>query len=153
MTGVMVTCGRQQEARCTSEILQLLEKVLEEDGHLQSDDRLQGEGQGLPQAKSTSFADEIAKEVAQLRNASARPFQAIGTGEVSCIVFIKLAPSAGGDPVKLVGDLFRCNDSGAEHSARYRLLPLKEFDLSFIDFVNGSSPSIGYSRQVWNHSK
>jgi hypothetical protein len=111
MMGVMVTCSRNQEARCTSEVSQLLDKALEELGTCPQATSADSA------APSTSFADEIAKEVAELKNASTRQYQAIGMGELSCMVFIKTLPSLG-DPVSLIGNLFRKSDVGAVNAAR-----------------------------------
>lgn len=104
-----MTCSRNQEARCSSEILQLLEKVTEDatTKHGEDEDR-----------NATNIADELAKEIATLRNAQGKAFQAAGMGELSCMVVIKVAPSAG-DPVDIVQDLFKISDHRAENSARF----------------------------------
>lgn len=111
MTAIMVTCSRNQEARCTAEICQLLDRVIGESPS------------SLPSAAGTStstethgnagFEAQIAAEVAALRDAASRPFCAVGTGELSCIVMVRVAAGLG-DPVALVGRLFE----GAVHAAR-----------------------------------
>lgn len=114
MTGVMITCQRNQEARCTSEVSQLFDKVFEQRASFTT---LLPVNSDKNSPLPVNFTDEIAKEVAMLKNPLTKPFQVVGTGDLSCIVLVKLSPSAG-DPVELVGELFKKNDSGAENSAR-----------------------------------
>lgn len=110
MTVILVTCSRNQEARCTSECIQLLEKVTEADLQVEEDP---AESETL-----TDFADELAKEVAVLRNAKGKAFQSLGMGEVSCMVAVKVVPSLG-NPVDIVQKLFTVSKTGAENSARH----------------------------------
>lgn len=111
MRGVMVTCSRNQEARCTSEISQLLDKALDERS-IQAPVDTDAKG-----GATTSFADEIAKEIAELKNSSTRPYQAVGMGELSCIIFVKFSSQVG-NPVELIDTLFKNNESGSGNAAR-----------------------------------
>lgn len=112
MRGLFVTCFRDQEARCTSEILQLLDKVSECD----TTEAAMG-------VTSKDFAASIASEVATLKAKSGREYQAQAVGGLGCIVFIKVND----DPLWLAQKLFDLDARGsALHAARFcqRILPM-----------------------------
>lgn len=112
MRGFFVTCFRDQEARCTSEILQLLDRISEHD----TNEPTVGES-------THDFANSIASEVAHLRAKTNRKYQAQAVGGLSCIVFIKTAE----DPLPLAQKLFALDVRGnALHAARFcqRILPM-----------------------------
>lgn len=102
MSGILVTCARNQEARCTSEASQLLDTVIAQSSY-ETDQTEQ-------QDEHVSFADEIAKEVAELKNVRGRPYKAIGLGDATCMVFLKLSPI--NDPVSMVSKLFEESQNG-----------------------------------------
>lgn len=112
MCGFFVTCFRDQEARCTSEILQLLDRVSEHDTDEPNVDEA-----------AHDFANSIASEVAHLRAKTSRKYQAQAVGGLSCIVFIKTIE----DPLPLAQQLFALDARGnALHAARFcqRILPI-----------------------------
>lgn len=94
MQGVLVTCFRNVESKCTSELYQLLSRVMESPVESKSDQ----EETGL------SFEDQIKAEVVGLKDRSDKPFIAMDTKGLQCIVFLKALPSV--DPAHIVGELF-----------------------------------------------
>lgn len=123
MAGILVTCARNQEARCTSEFCQILESVLE----AEEARSLSESGDAPPVSNWTTgdFSADIAREVAELRNRSTKDYQALRTGEVNCMVFIKLGKNRG-DPSQIVQKIFQPGDNGQPRSARFcqRIIPL-----------------------------
>lgn len=95
--GIMVTCQRNLESRCASEMAQLLDRVLEEDmdKHFAVD---------VSDAKDESFEAQIAREVKQIRSAANKLYRIMGSGELQCIVFFELVNFI--DPLQVVERLF-----------------------------------------------
>jgi len=124
MYGLMVTCNKDQEARCTSEIMQLLEKVTELQDVRSDDESPSGEGEALGTVEGhNSFADSIAREVAVLKARDNKQFQTVALGGISCILFIRTKT----DPLELALKIFsRTHKGRALHAARFcqRIIPL-----------------------------
>lgn len=129
MAGILVTCARNQEARCTSEFCQILDSVLEaeEEAFPSQTGDASGSEATPPTANWTTgdFSADIAREVAELRNPSRKDYQALRTGEVNCMVFIRLGKNRG-DPSQIVQKIFQPGDNGQPRPARFcqRVIPL-----------------------------
>lgn len=95
--GIMVTCQRNLESRCASEMSQLLDRVLEED----MDRHFSVDGSD---AKNESFESQIAREIKQIRSAANKLYRIMGSGELQCIVFFELVKFI--DPLEVVERLF-----------------------------------------------
>ncbi len=117
MHGVMITCHRGQESRCSAEACQLLEKALDEVQMEITEGPAQGQPSSTKDSGEILFEDQLAAEVASLKNAKQRLFQPVSTGELSCIIIIKLSASVG-PPVDICQRLFERAENGSFASAR-----------------------------------
>ena len=103
MHGLMVTCNRDQEARCTSEIMQILENVSEPQDMRFNDEIPSDKSEVLGGVEGhKDFANLIAREVASLKGRNNKQLQAVTLGGISCILFIRTKA----DPLELALKIF-----------------------------------------------
>ena len=113
----MITCHRNQEARCTSEISDLLSKILDE-----SEEPAKNEPQ--EQNSLTGFAAALAAEAEALKDQSVRSFVPLNAEELRCIVLLGVSPSE--RATNLVNTLFESAVKREIGASRYcqRIIPL-----------------------------
>lgn len=118
MRGFLISCARNQEARSTSEAINILESISTSVEH-KEDFFLEGS-----EKKFESYKSLILEEVKSLRDLNQRVFHSIPLGEVECMVFIKTSNET--DPVQMTNILF--SEKNGNKSSRFcqRFIPLTE---------------------------
>ena len=122
MQGVLVTCFRNCEAKCTKDIYYLLNRVIEQ----------QYTDTNASTADSRTFEEQLKEEVADLRDRTQKPFLAVDPG-LQSMVFIQIDPSklppslATNASVTLVERLFEmATTSGLKSRFCQRILPVQQ---------------------------
>jgi len=92
--GVLVTCFRNCEAKCTRDAYFLLDKAAGRDVVETTEET----------APITSFMDGVNKEVQELSKRDNKKFVAVKIPDVQCMIFLKFSP--GLDPCKITETLF-----------------------------------------------
>lgn len=119
MRGVLVTCFRNVESKCTNELYQLLNRVLESSTDEQSE----------AEETTVSFEEQIKAEIVGLKDRSSKPFMAMDTKGLQCIVFVKTAESV--EPTSVISDLFKKIREREIKSVRYALVSQEFIFISF----------------------
>jgi hypothetical protein len=112
MKGLLVTCFRNVEAKCTSEVYQLLDRVYEVTGDEKTDEHDSG----------LSFEEQIKAEVGQIKDRKEKPFLALDTKGLQCIVFLRCLKDT--DPVEATNKMFDLVRDRSIRSVKYEILNL-----------------------------
>lgn len=128
---ILATCARGQEARCTAELGQLIDNVLD-NGDSDADE----EG-GI--THGASFSELIAKEVSDLKDKGTRKHHALNVGELRCIVLVQSSKKY--DAVSLVSRLFPTDNPFASRFCQ-RVIPLQLIIRADISEIRTSLPTL-----------
>lgn len=94
MAGVLVTCFRNAEAKCTNELYYLLSRAQEQLEEEKEEQEQKVDEENDETAKeAVCFADQISAEVGGLKKRSSKQFIALDTKGLQCLVFARALPS------------------------------------------------------------